>query len=196
MMSGTENDFRLVGEVFDVERICVLFPIFAQQFGDQLFVYFDNVVTMQKLLLVLNTLLCYYVEENVNIYWGVYGLSQWATDVYEGVRVKMVCFLNVVEPVEVVFIRNVMEGINFVVQIFGWQRVMVGDEVVISVMEYHLNIVLWQLLCEEKGAQFRVVFIFDSGELMFDELVFMFGFWTKVVLIVYMSNLFGIINLV
>ena len=194
MTSGTENDFRPVGEAFDVERIRALFPILAQQSGDQPLVYLDNAATTQKPLPVLNTLSRYYADENANIHRGVYGLSQRATDAYEGARAKMARFLNAAEPAEVVFTRNATEGINLVAQTFGRQRVTVGDEVVISAMEHHSNIVPWQLLCEEKGAQLRVVPISDSGELMLDELASMLGPRTKIVSIVHMSNSLGTIN--
>ena len=194
MASGTENDFRPVGEAFDVERIRALFPILAQQSGDQPLVYLDNAATTQKPLPVLNTLSRYYADENANIHRGVYGLSQRATDAYEGARAKMARFLNAAEPAEVVFTRNATEGINLVAQTFGRQRVTVGDEVVISAMEHHSNIVPWQLLCEEKGAQLRVVPISDSGELMLDELASMLGPRTKIVSIVHMSNSLGTIN--
>jgi len=194
MTSGTENDFRPVGEAFDVERIRALFPILAQQSGDQPLVYLDNAATTQKPLPVLNTLSRYYADENANIHRGVYGLSQRATDAYEGARAKMARFLNAAEPAEVVFTRNATEGINLVAQTFGRERVTADDEVVISAMEHHSNIVPWQLLCEEKGAQLRVVPISDSGELMLDELASMLGPRTKIVSIVHMSNSLGTIN--
>ena len=194
MTSGTENDFRPVGEAFDVERIRALFPILAQQSGDQPLVYLDNAATTQKPLPVLNALSRYYANENANIHRGVYGLSQRATDAYEGARAKMARFLNAAEPAEVVFTRNATEGINLVAQTFGRERVTADDEVVISAMEHHSNIVPWQLLCEEKGAQLRVVPISDSGELMLDELASMLGPRTKLVSIVHMSNSLGTIN--
>ncbi len=194
MTSRAENDFRPDGEVFDVERIRALFPILAQRPGGQPLVYLDNAATTQKPLPVLNTLSRYYANENANIHRGVYGLSQRATDAYEGARAKMARFLNAAEPAEVVFTRNATEGINLVAQTFGRQRVTADDEVVISAMEHHSNIVPWQLLCEEKGAQLRVVPISDSGELMLDELASMLGPRTKLVSIVHMSNSLGTIN--
>ena len=194
MTSRAENDFGPDGEVFDVERIRALFPILAQRPGGQPLVYLDNAATTQKPLPVLNTLSRYYANENANIHRGVYGLSQRATDAYEGARAKMARFLNAAEPAEVVFTRNATEGINLVAQTFGRQRVTADDEVVISAMEHHSNIVPWQLLCEEKGAQLRVVPISDSGELMLDELASMLGPRTKLVSIVHMSNSLGTIN--
>ena len=194
MTSGAENDFRPVGEAFDVEQIRALFPILAQRPGEQPLVYLDNAATTQKPLPVLNTLSRYYANENANIHRGVYGLSQRATDAYEGARAKMARFLNAAEPAEVVFTRNATEGINLVAQTFGRQRVTADDEVVISAMEHHSNIVPWQLLCEEKGAQLRVVPISDSGELMLDELASMLGPRTKLLSIVHMSNSLGTIN--
>ena len=183
MTSGAEND---------VEQIRALFPILAQRPGEQPLAYLDNAATTQKPLPVLNTLSRYYANENANIHRGVYGLSQRATDAYEGARAKMARFLNAAEPAEVVFTRNATEGINLVAQTFGRQRVTADDEVVISAMEHHSNIV--QLLCEEKGAQLRVVPISDSGELMLDELASMLGPRTKLLSIVHMSNSLGTIN--
>jgi cysteine desulfurase/selenocysteine lyase len=124
----------------------------------------------------------------------VYALSQQATDAYEGARGKVARFLNAAEPAEIVFTRNATEGINLVAQTFGRQQVGEGDEVVISTMEHHSNIVPWQMLCEEKGARLRVVPITDTGELMLDELASLLGPRTKLLSIVHMSNSLGTIN--
>jgi cysteine desulfurase/selenocysteine lyase len=143
---------------------------------------------------VLEALSRYYASENANIHRGVYALSQQATDAYEGARGKVARFLNAAEPAEIVFTRNATEGINLVAQTFGRQQVGEGDEVVISTMEHHSNIVPWQMLCEEKGARLRVVPITDAGELMLDELASLLGPRTKLLSIVHMSNSLGTIN--
>ena len=180
--------------VFDVERIRGLFPILAQRVGDRPLAYLDNAATTQKPRAVLDTLARYYASENANIHRGVYGLSQRATDAYEGARGKVARFLNAAEPAEIIFTRNATEGINLVAHTFGRQRVGAGDDVIISTMEHHSNIVPWQMLCEEKGAHQRVVPITDTGELMLDELASLLGPRTKLLSLVHMSNALGTIN--
>ena len=179
---------------FDVERIRALFPILAQRVGNKPLAYLDNAATTQKPQVVLDTLSRYYASENANIHRGVYGLSQRATDAYEGARGKVARFLNAAEPAEIVFTRNATEGINLVAQTFGRRQVGAGDEVVISTMEHHSNIVPWQMLCEEQGARLRVVPITDTGELMLDELASLLGPRTKLLSLVHMSNSLGTIN--
>ncbi|MDA1094176.1 MAG: cysteine desulfurase [Acidobacteria bacterium] len=180
--------------VFDVEQIRGLFPILAQRVGDRPLAYLDNAATTQKPRAVLDTLARYYASENANIHRGVYGLSQRATEAYEGARGKVARFLNAAEPAEIIFTRNATEGINLVAHTFGRQRVGAGDEVIISTMEHHSNIVPWQMLCEEKGAHLRVVPITDTGELMLDELASLLGPRTKLLSLVHMSNSLGTIN--
>ena len=179
---------------FDVERIRALFPILGQRVGNKPLAYLDNAATTQKPQVVLDTLSRYYASENANIHRGVYGLSQRATDAYEGARGKVARFLNAAEPAEIVFTRNATEGINLVAQTFGRRQVGAGDEVVISTMEHHSNIVPWQMLCEEQGARLRVVPITDTGELMLDELASLLGPRTKLLSIVHMSNSLGTVN--
>ena len=179
---------------FDVERIRGLFPILAQRVGDKPLAYLDNAATTQKPHAVLDTLSRYYASENANIHRGVYGLSQRATDAYEGARGKVARFLNAAEPAEIIFTRNATEGINLVAQTFGRRQVGAGDEVIISTMEHHSNIVPWQMLCEEQGARLRVVPITDTGELMLDELASLLGPRTKLLSLVHMSNSLGTIN--
>ena len=181
-------------EPFDVGRIRELFPILAQRVGDKPLAYLDNAATTQKPRPVLDALSRYYAEENANIHRGVYALSQHATEAYEGARAKVARFLNATEPAEIIFTRNATEGINLVAQTFGRQTVGAGDEVVISTMEHHSNIVPWQMLCEEKGARLRVVPISDTGELMLEELASLLGPRTKLLSIVHMSNSLGTIN--
>lgn len=180
--------------VLDETRIREQFPILSTMVGDRPLVYLDNAATTQKPRAVLDTLSRYYAAENANIHRGVYQLSQAATEAYEGARAKIARFLHAAEPAEIVFTRNATEGINLVAQTFGRANVRAGDEVVISTMEHHSNIVPWQMLCEEKGATLRVVPISDSGELMLDELEAMLGPRTRLVSLVHMSNSLGTIN--
>ena len=178
----------------DVREIREMFPLLAGTVGGKPLAYLDNAATTQKPRLVLDTLSRYYAAENANIHRGVYQLSQNATQAYEGARGKVAAFLNAAEPAEIIFTRNATEGINLVAQTFGRWQVGEGDDVVISTMEHHSNIVPWQMLCEEKGARLRVVPITDAGELMLDELASLLGPRTKLVSIVHMSNSLGTIN--
>ena len=190
----TPTDSTATGAAFDVARIRELFPILAQPAGDKPLAYLDNAATTQKPQAVLDTLSRYYAFENANIHRGVYALSQKATEAYEGARGKVARFLHAAEPAEIVFTRNATEGINLVAQTFGRRQVGEGDEVVVSTMEHHSNIVPWQMLCEEQGAKLRVVPITDTGELMLDELASMLGPRTKLLSLVHMSNSLGTIN--
>ena len=178
----------------DVREIREMFPLLAGTVGGKPLAYLDNAATTQKPQVVLDTLSRYYAAENANIHRGVYQLSQNATQAYEGARGKVAAFLNAAEPAEIIFTRNATEGINLVAQTFGRWQVGEGDDVVISTMEHHSNIVPWQMLCEEKGARLRVVPITDAGELMLDELASLLGPRTKLVSIVHMSNSLGTIN--
>lgn len=190
----TPTDSTATGAAFDIARIRELFPILAQPAGDKPLAYLDNAATTQKPQAVLDTLSRYYAFENANIHRGVYALSQKATEAYEGARGKVARFLHAAEPAEIVFTRNATEGINLVAQTFGRRQVGEGDEVVVSTMEHHSNIVPWQMLCEEQGAKLRVVPITDTGELMLDELASMLGPRTKLLSLVHMSNSLGTIN--
>ena len=190
----TPTDSTATDAAFDVERIREQFPILAQRAGDKPLAYLDNAATTQKPHAVLDTLSRYYASENANIHRGVYALSQQATEAYEGARGKVARFLHAAEPAEIIFTRNATEGINLVAQTFGRRQVGAGDEVVISTMEHHSNIVPWQMLCEEQGARLRVVPITDTGELMLDELASMLGPRTKLLSIVHMSNSLGTVN--
>ena len=180
--------------VFDVGRVREQFPILAQTVGGKPLVYLDNAATTQKPRPVLDVLARYYAAENANIHRAVYALSQDATRAYEAARGKVAAFLNAAEPAEIIFTRNATEGINLVAQTFGRSRLGAGDEVVISGMEHHSNIVPWQMVCEEKGARLRVAPFSDRGELLVDELAALLGPRTRLVSIVHMSNSLGTVN--
>ena len=193
-MSVAQKTVTVDRSSFDIQYIRKQFPVLAQTVRGKPLVYLDNAATTQKPQVVLDTLFRYYTAENANIHRGVYELSQNATRAYEGARSKIAAFLNAPEPAEIIFTRNATEGINLVAQTFGRSKVGAGDEVVISEMEHHSNIVPWQLLCEEKGARLRVVPITDDGELMLEELSLLLGPRTKLVSIVHMSNSLGTVN--
>jgi len=144
-------------------------PILRQKSHDKPLVYLDNAATAQKPQVVLDAVNRFYKTENSNVHRGVHWLSQKATEDYETARVKVQRFLNAAQAREIIFVRGTTEGINLVAQSFGRTHVRAGDEIVISHMEHHSNIVPWQTLCEEKGAALRVVPINDRGEFLFEE---------------------------
>ena len=179
---------------FDVAKIREDFPILKQLVHGKPLVYLDNAATSQKPRQVINALVRYYTTENSNVHRGVHSLSQQATEDYEGARSKIRQFINAASDQEVIFVRGTTEGINLVAQSYGRQNIGEGDEIVISAMEHHSNIVPWQILCQERGARLRVVPITDSGELMLDEYQRLLSPRTKLVSIVHISNALGTIN--
>ncbi len=179
---------------FDVERIREDFPILQRSVHGKPLVYLDNAATTQKPRPVLETLERYYAHGNANIHRGVYLLSEEATAAYDAARKKVQAFINARSRREVVFTRNSTESINLVAQSYGRQNLGPGDEIVITHMEHHSNIVPWQLLCEQVHARLRVAPIDDHGELMMDELEKLIGPRTKLVAVVQLSNSLGTIN--
>ena len=179
---------------FDVARIREDFPILKQLVNGKPLVYLDNAATSQKPQSVIDTLVRYYTTENSNVHRGVHTLSQLATDDYEQARTQVRNFINAKEDEEIIFVRGTTEAINLVAQTFGRQKISEGDEIIISTMEHHSNIVPWQILCQEKGAKLRVIPINDAGELLLDEYEKLINPRTKLVSIVHQSNALGTIN--
>ena len=179
---------------FDVRRIREDFPILQQTVHGKPLVYLDNAATTQKPRAVLDALIAYYSEDNANVHRGVHLLSERATQAFEDARVTVQRFINAASAHEIVFTRNATEGINLVAQTFARTRLGPGDEVVISAMEHHSNIVPWQMVCEEKGASLRVIPITDEGALKLEEYERLLGSHTKLVSIVHLSNVLGTIN--
>jgi cysteine desulfurase/selenocysteine lyase len=182
------------GGVLDVARVRADFPILRRQVHGKPLVYLDNAATTQKPQRVLDALTAYYSEQNANVHRGVHLLSQVATDAYESARESVRAFFNASSVHEIVFTRNSTEGINLVAHAFGEARVREGDEVLITAMEHHSNIVPWQLLCSRTGARLRVAPIDDRGDLLVDELDAMIGPKTRIVAVAHMSNALGTIN--
>ena len=178
----------------DVEGIRDDFPILSRMVREHRLVYLDSAATTQKPRAVLDALARYYAHGNANIHRGVYVLSEEATAAYDAARVKVQRFLNAAASREIVFTRNSTEGINLVAQSFGRRNIGPGDEIVITHMEHHSNIVPWQLLCEQVGARLRVAPIDDSGTLQLDELERLVGPRTRLVSVVHLSNSLGTIN--
>lgn len=179
---------------FDVYKIREDFPILKQKVNGKPLVYLDNAATSQKPQVVLDALQHYYSMDNSNVHRGVHELSQRATKAYEDVRVKVQHFLNARECREIIFVRGTTEAINLVAMTYGRKNVGAGDEVIISTLEHHSNIVPWQILCEEKGAVLRVIPINDAGELVLDEFEKLLTPRTKIVAVAHVSNALGTIN--
>ena len=178
---------------FDVEKVRADFPILKQCVNGKALVYLDNAATSQKPRAVIEAITHYYETENANIHRGVHALSQRATDDYEAARETVRAFLNAGDAKEIIFTRGTTEGINLVAQTYGRANVGAGDEVVMTALEHHSNIVPWQILCEEKSAKLRVAPINDSGELLLDEFRALLGPRTKLVAVAHVSNALGTI---
>jgi cysteine desulfurase/selenocysteine lyase len=179
---------------FDVWNIREDFPILKRQVHGKPLVYLDNAATSQKPQVVIDTVQRYYAAENANIHRGAYELSEKATQAYENARVKVQHFLHASSEREIIFTRSVTEAINLVVHSYGRKTLSAGDEVIISAMEHHSNIVPWQIVCEEKGAILRVVPIDDAGEFLLDEFEKLLTPRTKLVAVTHVSNALGTIT--
>lgn len=183
-----------VGNAPNVWRIRDDFPILKQEIRGKPLVYLDNAATTQKPQAVIDAISHFYMTDCSNIHRGVHELSRRATEHYEGAREKVQRFLNAAESREIVFVRGATEGINLVAQSFVKPRVKEEDEILISAMEHHSNIVPWQMLCEETGAVLRVAPINDRGELMIDAFEKLLSSRTRFVAITHVSNALGSIN--
>jgi cysteine desulfurase/selenocysteine lyase len=182
------------GAVWDVERIREDFPVLKQTVNGKPLVYLDNAASSQVPQMVIDRGLVYLREEHSNIHRGVHYLSQRATTAYEGAREKVRRFINAREARECIFVRGATEGINLVMYGYGRKFVHEGDEVIISAMEHHANIVPWQMLCEEKGARLRVIPMNEAGELLLDEYEALLNERTRIVAVTHISNALGTIN--
>jgi cysteine desulfurase / selenocysteine lyase len=180
--------------LLDVDKVREDFPILATRVHGHKLVYLDNAATSQKPKRVIDALVRYYEHANANIHRGVHHLSQLATEEYEAGRRTVQKFINAAEASEVVFTRGTTEGINLVAQTFGRQHLRTGDEVLVTAMEHHSDIVPWQMLCEATGAKLRVAPINDRGELILDELAQRIRPKTKIVAVAHVSNALGTIN--
>jgi cysteine desulfurase/selenocysteine lyase len=182
------------GGDFDVQKLRRDFPILRQRIHGRTLVYLDNAATSQKPQVVIDAICRYYERDNANIHRGVHFLSEHATEEYEGARRTVQQFLNAADASEIIFVRGATEAINLVAQTYGRTNVHAGDEVFITAMEHHSNIVPWQILCEEKNARLRVAPISDSGELLLEDFEKLLGPRTKIVALTHISNALGTIN--
>lgn len=188
----TEKTLELAA--FDVERIRKDFPILQTKVHGKNFIYLDNANTTQKPKSVIEATTEFYSSFNANIHRGNYYYSELATEKFDQSRNKIRDFINARDSKEIIFTRGTTESINLVAYSFGRKFVKAGDEILISAMEHHSNIVPWQILCEEKGAKLRVIPMNDEGELILDDLDSLLNEKTKLVSIVHISNALGTIN--
>src|SRR5882672_1915125 len=179
---------------FDVERVRLDFPILSQEIHGKPLVYLDNAATSQKPRVVIDALRRFYMADCANVHRAVHLLSERATANYEGARGKIQRFLGAAEESEIIFVRGTTEAINLVAGSFGKKFIHAGDEIVISAMEHHSNIVPWQILCEDKGAVLRVAPINDDGELLLPEFEKLLNSRTRLVAACHVSNALGTVN--
>ena len=179
---------------FDVLRLRKEFPILDQNINGNRLVYFDNAATNQKPQSVINTISDYYKTINSNVHRGVHSLSEKATEAYEEAREKVSRFINADSVKEIIFTKGTTEGVNLVASSFGEIILKDGDEVIISQMEHHSNMVPWQILCEKKNAVLKYIPVNEEGELIMDEFEKMINEKVKLISVVYVSNSLGTIN--
>jgi cysteine desulfurase / selenocysteine lyase len=194
---STATGVRSYGNVsagFDARKLRADFPILSREVHGRPLVYLDNAATTQKPKAVIDVMSHYYASGNANIHRGVHLLSESATEAYEAARRTVQHFLNAEDRSEIIFVRGTTEAINLVAQTYGRAHVGAGDEIVISAMEHHSNIVPWQMLCEEKGARLRVGPINDDGELLLDEFEALISSKTRLVALTHVSNALGTVN--
>jgi len=178
----------------DLSALRSEFPILAEKAHGKPLVYLDNAATTQKPRVVLDAIAKYYTSQNANVHRGVHVLSERATAAFEGGRQKIARFLNAASEQEIIFTRNATEGINLVAQSWGRANVKAGDEILVSGMEHHSNIVPWQMLCQQVGARLRVIPITDEGDLRLEDLPALLTSKTKLVAVTQLSNALGTVN--
>jgi len=194
VMVSSAKSVAALADTWDVERIRADFPVLHQKVNGKPLVYLDNGASSQVPQVVIDRGSVYIEQEHSNIHRGVHYLSQRATTAYEGAREKVKRFINARESRECIFVRGATEGINLVMHGYGRKFIGAGDEIIISAMEHHANIVPWQMLCEEKGARLRVIPMNDAGELLLDEYDGLLNEKTKFVAVTHVSNALGTIN--
>jgi cysteine desulfurase/selenocysteine lyase len=191
----TQTELKMVDSAaFDVEAVRQDFPILHQEVNGHPLVYLDNAASSQKPIQVIEAVDAYYRQDNANVHRGVHRLSQRATDAYEGAREKVRGFLGAKSDKEIIFTRGATEAINLVAQSFVRQQLKAGDEVLISYLEHHANIVPWQMVCEQTGAKLKVIPMVESGELDLTGLDELLNERTKILAIGHVSNALGTVN--
>ncbi len=193
-MNQAAQALRVNRRRFNVEEVRADFPILQQRIHGKPLVYLDSAATSQKPQVVIDAVVKFYSQDNANVHRGVHQLSERATADYEAARAKVQRFINAAKCREIVFVRGTTEGINLVAQSFGRPRLQQGDQIVISALEHHSNIVPWQMLCEQQGAQLRVAPVNPQGEVLLPELEQLLTPRTRLVAIAHISNALGTIN--
>ena len=183
-----------IAPTFDVNEIRKFFPVLEREVNNQLLVYLDNAATSQKPQVVIDALNYYYSNYNANIHRGIHTLAEEATAAFEATRKSVQKFINAPSSEEIIFTRGTTEGINLVAYTWGRKNIHEGDEIIVSTMEHHSNIVPWQILCDEKKAVLKVIPINDDGELLMEEYKKLLSEKTKLVSIAHASNALGTIN--
>ncbi|MFZ4591724.1 MAG: aminotransferase class V-fold PLP-dependent enzyme, partial [Ignavibacteria bacterium] len=178
----------------DVDKIRADFPILKQKIYGKDLIYLDNAATTQKPQVVIDSIAKYYSELNSNVHRGVHFLSDKATTAYENSRSRIATFINAKNSYEIIFVRGTTEAINLVANGYGNEFVKEGDEVIVSYLEHHSNIVPWQMLCQRKNAVLKVIPVNDDGELIIDEYKKLLSDKTKIVAVGHTSNSFGTKN--
>lgn len=184
----------ILKKTFDVHALREQFPILKRQVKGYPLIYLDNAATSQKPQVVIDALVNYYTGFNANIHRGIHSLAEEATAAFEATRDAVKSFINASSREEIIFTRGTTEGINLVAATWGRANVKAGDEIIISTMEHHSNIVPWQVLCEEKGAVLKVIPVNDKGEIIWEEFLKLVSPKTKLISIVHVSNALGTVN--
>ncbi|MBC8145117.1 MAG: aminotransferase class V-fold PLP-dependent enzyme, partial [bacterium] len=194
VVNGTANGTHNSAAALDIEALRAEFPILHQQVRGKQLVYLDNAATTQKPRSVVEAITRYYYEDNSNVHRGVHTLSMRATKSFDAVRTKVKTFINAAHESEIIFVRGATEAINLVAQSYGRANFAEGDEILITAMEHHSDIVPWQMVCEQTGAKLIVAPINDAGELRLDEFEKLISDRTKIIACVHVSNALGTIN--
>ncbi|MDP6122656.1 MAG: cysteine desulfurase [Arenicellales bacterium] len=179
---------------FDVAQVRAQFPSLNQQVYDHPLVYLDSGASAQKPDVVIDAISNYYRNDHANVHRGVHKLAERATDAFEGARERIASFINAESPREIIFVRGATEGINLVAQSWGQQNLKSGDEVMITEMEHHANIVPWQFICQQKNAVLKVIPMNDRGELLMDSFRDLLSAKTRMVAVTHISNALGTVN--
>ena len=182
------------GKTLDVARVRADFPILHQEVRGRPLVYLDSAATTQKPQAVIDALVRYYTHDNANVHRGVHALSERSTAAYEGARERIRRFINARDTKEIIFVRGCTEAVNLVAQTFGRSKVGPGDEVLITAMEHHSNIVPWQMLCDKVGATLKMVPVDERGDLRLEQLDALLTERTRILAVTHVSNALGTVN--
>ncbi|HEX6062834.1 MAG TPA: cysteine desulfurase [Longimicrobiales bacterium] len=193
-MATTFSSQKTTDAPYDIDALREQFPLLAQVANGHPLAYLDNAATTQKPQAVLDALMRFYTEDNANVHRGLYDLSRRATEKYEEARRIAARFINAADPSEVIWVRGTTEAINLVAMTHGWQNVREDDEIVLSVIEHHSNLVPWQLLAQRTRARLRFIDVDEEGRLRYDQLDELIGPRTKIVAVGHISNALGTIH--